>query len=322
MRGIKQRWVVTFATFAVLLNLHFLLRGRTGSISDSAFHRSSSSKGRNFAFATLLAPKSPGHPELEDDTTRDGYFESVRLLVYQLLHSPSARSTLKIPVVILVTNEVSQSKVDRLVRDGATVMVVERLISDWITPKGKSRWLDVLTKLRLLTLTQYDKICFIDADHLVTRPMDGIFDDPATAIQRTAENSSVPDVEGATLPDTYIFAARPEVYTFEHPNPPHEYDYLNAGLYVFKPDTTLWDYYQEILSTNHTGLFNTKFPEQNLFNYVYQRKGKMPWHSVSRSNSSSRFSFLEHDKQPAARHIWNIRRISHFLQAPVFMKVC
>ncbi|KAF2497998.1 nucleotide-diphospho-sugar transferase [Lophium mytilinum] len=234
--------------------------------------------GRKFAFATFLAPRHPGEPERElEDTDTDSYFESARVMAYRLLHSPSARSSAKIDFIALVTSEVTQAKKDRLARDGATVVVVDRLVSEWITPK-EGRWQDVLSKLRLWTMTQYDKIAFIDADHLITQPLDGVFDDPAVAIQYTAVNASVMDA--APLPDTYVFAARPEVGNYGHDNPPNEGDYLNSGFFVLKPDMQMFEYFEELMLPKHEGLFRTVFPEQDMLNYVFRREGKMPWGSL------------------------------------------
>ncbi|KAF2806225.1 nucleotide-diphospho-sugar transferase, partial [Mytilinidion resinicola] len=193
---------------------------------------------------------------------RDVYFESVHVMTYQLLHSPSARrsssssssmssssssmsSSKKIDFVVLVTNEVTAPKKARLEKDGATVVVVDRLISEWMTPKT-GRWQDCLTKLRLLKMTQYGKITFIDVDHLITQSLDGVFDDPAAAVQHTVVNASV--VAEAPLPDTYVFAARPEAAGgYGHVNPPPEGNYFNAGFFVLKPDERMLEYYEELM---------------------------------------------------------------------------
>ncbi len=138
------------------------------------------------AFATFLA----GDPRNDNDTdTRDGYdgyYLGARVLAYQLLHDPATRTSHSIPFLVLVTSDVSQRKRARLAQDGATVIPTDKLDADWVKP-GEERWRDVLTKLRLFQMTAYKKICFIDADMLVTRPLDGVFDDPATDLMRTKQ---------------------------------------------------------------------------------------------------------------------------------------
>lgn len=66
----------------------------------------------------------------------------------------------------------------KLEQEGATVLVVEKLGSNWLQPLA-DRWKDIMTKLRLWELVQYDRIIFLDADTFLLKPMDGIFNDPA-----------------------------------------------------------------------------------------------------------------------------------------------
>ena len=76
----------------------------------------------------------------------------------------------------------AERKRRRLEADGAKVIVVEKLALDWV--KVRKQWQDVLTKLRLFELVQYDKILFLDSDTLITKRMDNIFDDPAAQLQQ------------------------------------------------------------------------------------------------------------------------------------------
>ncbi|OCK77894.1 glycosyltransferase family 8 protein, partial [Lepidopterella palustris CBS 459.81] len=207
----------------------------------------------------------------------DGYFVSARVLAYQLLHSPTVRGNISIPFLVLVTEDVSQRKRDRLTRDGATVIQVEKLYSEWITPR-QGRWRDVLTKLRLFEMTQYDRICFIDADHLVTQSLEGVFDDPAAMVQTTLQIPSIMDE--ASLPDSYVFASKTEAGGYDHPYPPEEGNYLNIGFFVLRPDKMLFDYYVTLMQTEYSTLFSSDFPEQNLMNYAHRKEGRMPWHHL------------------------------------------
>lgn len=216
------------------------------------------------AFATFLAGNAnPSRQNTDEesaaiDDTDDGYFIGARVMIYQLLHSKSAGTNASIPVIVLCTKEVSPRKRARLEADGATVVLVDKLRVDWVTP-GVERWQDVLTKLRLFELTQYQKICFIDADVLITAPLDGVFYDEATLTQPTqAIPAEIKEDEGA-LPRTYMFATHAELFTYNHPYPPDlSLTYLNVGFFVFTPSLMLFNFYMSLLKL--PGRFDPGFP--------------------------------------------------------------
>lgn len=233
------------------------------------------------AFATFVATTQHERDNSTNlDNMLDGYYVSARVLAHRLLHAPSTRSNHSIPLLVLVTPDVAPVKRDRLARDGATVIVADTLRADWVVP-GSDRWRDVLTKLRLFQLTQYKKICFIDADHLVTAPLDGVFDDPATDLLRTRHEPLAVRGDEPPLPPTYMFAGKADANGYGHEVPPPQpgSDYLNSGFYVFQPSKLLFDYYVGLLGLERR--FDPSFPEQNLFNYAHRRDGNMPWASLS-----------------------------------------
>lgn len=94
-----------------------------------------------------------------------------RMLLYSLLHDPATRSNKSYPVVVLVTEDVAQHKRERLAYEGAIVKEVEKL--NPLQHKTRKAWKDVLTKLRLFEMIEYDKVAFFDSDTLITRPIDG-----------------------------------------------------------------------------------------------------------------------------------------------------
>lgn len=54
----------------------------------------------------------------------------------------------------------------RLEKDGAMVMVVEKIIEGWTKP-GHQRWHDMLSKLHVLQMVQYRKFLLLDSDAFV-----------------------------------------------------------------------------------------------------------------------------------------------------------
>lgn len=206
-------------------------------------------KEHKVAFATFLAGDSSaatgddGKPLADVNDDDDGYFVGTRVLAYQLLHSKSAGTNNSIPFIVLCTRDVSKRKREKLRKDGATVIIVEKLDNGWVQGNNP-RWADVMTKLRLFQLTEYAKICFIDADMLVTAPLDGVFFDEATLTQSTGAIPDAIQADEAQLPRTYMFATHADYWGYEHPYPPApDMTYLNCGFFVFTPSRVLFDYY-------------------------------------------------------------------------------
>ncbi|KAK0889439.1 hypothetical protein LTR91_026278 [Friedmanniomyces endolithicus] len=227
------------------------------------------------AYATFLAANT--HPEGEEDVPddQDGNFLSTRVLAYQLLHSRTAGTNLSIAFLVLCTRDVSKRKRDRLKKDGATVVLVERLNTDGVVAAA-DRQRDVLTKLRLFQLVQYAKILFVDANTLVKKPLDSVFHDEGTLTQATGMNPEKIQQDEGVLPRTYMFATHGDLQGYDHsylqdPN----LDYSNCGFFVFTPSKVLFDYYLSLLKL--PGRFDTGFPEQILLNYAHRRDGNMPW---------------------------------------------
>jgi alpha-N-acetylglucosamine transferase len=238
-----------------------------------------------YAFATLLSGNDADHSYYpanatirDDDYATDGYFIGTRHLIYSLAHHPQTKSAKPIPFIVLAMPSVSAGKRARLQADGAIVIeVVPIPLPKWIQP-GSPRWKDMATKLRLVELEEYDKICYIDADHLVTAPLDGVFEDPATNTVITLEQPDQVVADEPALPLDYMFAGRPDMFRADHDIPPPEANYLNAGFFVLRPSRALFEYYLGLMQIE--GRFGGGFVEQDMFNYAHRRAGNMPWKSL------------------------------------------
>lgn len=232
-----------------------------------------------YAFATFLSGSSTDPND--HDPSHDPYFQATRILSYQLLHAPETRSkNASIPFIVLVTKDVPEEKRSRLRKDGAHVVPVTYLTADWITTDYPA-WRDVLTKLRLWELTQFERVCFLDGDTILTGPLDDVFDDPAVHLHHTGTDNKAIKSDEAPLPRNYSFAGVPESKPI-HKYPPtdenHDYpniNYLNSGFFVYKPSLDVENYYISLM--NIPDRFNPELPEQNLFNYAHRREGNMPW---------------------------------------------
>ena len=248
------------------------------SFSNKGVDQTSPSK---YAYVTFLSGTVAD--AADQDYSHDNYFVATRLLCYQLLHAPETRTNQSIPFLVLVTEDVPQDKQDRLVQDGAIVVPVGYIRQDWIHAMH-GKWNDVLSKLHMWELTQYDLVLFLDVDTILTRPLDPIFDDPAAALAPTSSNQAALLADEAPLPDAYAFAGVPEM-NHEHAYPPSDahgdfpnVNYLNAGFFLFRPSRALFAYYLSVLALPDR--FDSNFPEQNLFNYAHRRDGNMPWRAL------------------------------------------
>jgi alpha-N-acetylglucosamine transferase len=170
---------------------------------------------------------------------------------------------------------IAQSKIDRLTQDGATVVTGEKLALEWAGTR--MAWKDVLTKLRLYEMVQYDKVIFFDSDTVITRPVDGIFDDPASRIQKNLGNSSetMSPADEGEQPTEYVWAGTTGQGTFDHGYPPRKGWSANSGIMVYKPSIAMFNYYMRLAKIKDR--FNGRYPEQSLWNYAHRRNGNMPW---------------------------------------------
>jgi alpha-N-acetylglucosamine transferase len=250
----------------------------TPAVQYSATLETTKSK---YAFATLLASDAL-RPD-DQDSLHDNYFIAIRLLAYQILHAPETRSK-DTPFIVLTTEGVSEAKRERLRRDCAIVLAVETVKKPSWIEGGLPNWEEVLDKLRLWELTQFDRICFLDGDTVLNRPLDGVFLDTAAASHNTLDRSDKLRPDEAALPPMYVFAGQPEMNR-DHHYPPseatHDYpnvQYLNAGFFVMQTSLKLLNRYLSIMTVPDR--FVPEFPEQNLLNYARRSEadgGNMPW---------------------------------------------
>ena len=215
-RGMNKRIQATIGTLFVIIVLALTLNPLNLGLSSPTSPSISSPDSKSpYAYVTLLAP----NPKLDNKTLpddEDEYFVGTRVLAYQLLHAPKTGTNTSIPFVVLATPDIAESKLERLRRDGATVKVIERISESWMKP-GLERWRDMMSKLRMLELTQFDKVLFMDADMYIAERMDGIFTDPTTEL--LAPNPKLAVEDEGPLPESYIFSAQQYMEGRIHPYP-------------------------------------------------------------------------------------------------------
>ena len=230
------------------------------------------------AYATILT----GY----NGTDSEKYFTAVRLLAYQFIHDPRTQAKNGARFIVLVTDSVPQENIHILKQYGAEILIVEQITREWIHPQWP-RWNDVMAKLNLWTLVDYEKIVFVDADTVLLSRLDDIFLDPATALQQTSPSISEPQEDDGLppLPEKYMIAGIHDRWIEQNKKPePGDMgfyvinNYINAGFLVLSPSQEMFKYYLALLDIPNK--IDLTYPEQNLLNYVHRIDGRMPWKDV------------------------------------------
>ena len=287
MQRLRRRpyhFLVLAISFSAIVSL---LPWRTSPFSwISSGWNPSSKDDLKYAYATFLGPPTIYQSESEADTDSDPYFTSVRLLTYQLLHSPTTRTGARtpIPFLVLTLPSVPPSHLSTLAAAGATIIPIQPLdLPETFNQRliTHSRFRDVLSKLRLWQLTAYTKIVFLDADTILLSPLDSLFTDPdlSTPLATLPGNSSAAPT-GAPPPSTYLLAASADTWgpQSEWLKPGHP-EYLCACFMLLSPSEEMFQYYTSILS-GPDAPSNAAYPEQDLLIYAHRRDGRMPWRRI------------------------------------------
>jgi alpha-N-acetylglucosamine transferase len=294
MNSTRIRRNVLLAILCLLGLIYFLVRpsGLPRGIAISSYDLSSGSvspksgplsstktPAHKYAYTAFYSPQTP--PEKlsgEQLSDEDHYLVGIRMLIYQLLHDPITRTNTSIPFVVLVTADVPQEVRERFVKDGASVLEVGGINFDWIKP-GRERWAHVMDKLHVFELVQYEKVLLLDADHVIVKPLDGIFQDPATEIVPNLGNPEYVQADEAAQPAQYLMAGNSGPGQIEHPYPAPRGERLNAGFVILHPSIDMYNHYMSVAAIE--GRFPGGSPEQDLWNYVHNRKKNMPWKQVN-----------------------------------------
>lgn len=269
---------VAFASLILLVSyLHtYRYNGSSPSLSSSLLFDQSPipdvAPSRPRAYATFLSTR------ISDPNEDDAYFTAARVLAYQLLHHESTKTHLDIPFIVLVAPHVTVEKQKILADEGATVIPVELLEPDaetnWIHP-GEERFIDQFTKLRLWTLTQFERILYLDADMLLMKSLDGIWDEPVTNQTYQTLPSDKDSSYDDPFPANYTMVGVSDTGGARHPFPPLTTSQLNGGFFLLRPSLQQFQYYVKLLNTPFA--FDSGLMEQSLLNLAHNSKGRMPW---------------------------------------------
>ncbi|MFI6663142.1 glycosyltransferase family 8 protein [Streptomyces sp. NPDC050523] len=185
--------------------------------------------------------------------TRPGFLPGVRALAASLRDVGSRHRLL-----VMVPPDLDQDTRRALEHSGCAVHEVERLMPTDRPDYAAERFTEVWTKLQVFGLTEYERVVFLDADMLLLRRMDELFDPPLTPDTPLA---AVPACQCnpnrvATYPDHWTTQNCP--YNNPHPS------YFNSGLLVLQPEATTLDALRTRMKDDDCATF--AFADQDLLN--------------------------------------------------------
>ncbi|EPX72428.1 acetylglucosaminyltransferase [Schizosaccharomyces octosporus yFS286] len=300
------------------------------------------------AYELGLSKHGPFHNQVSDDPSRytymglltlptsddDVYFNATRLLVYRLIHHPETKS--QYPVHILVMKGVDEWKIDRLRKDGANIIMVDRVRTEDLVDEGQSitpgsnRYEYMFTKLSVFEQTQFDKVCILDSDLLIRKNIDDIFQTPYRYTSPEAlDTNRLPlfqkpdddDDEDYQFIDNFELygSSKEEFYPYliaasddrnpGHPTPPEPSDTFNAGLMLVHPSKLHLHRIKMIARYPYMYEY-ARMMEQSLLNLAYNAYGWFPWTRIDFSYNgvwitdedlpyirAAHGKFWEHDNQ-------------------------
>ncbi|KAL4457668.1 hypothetical protein ABPG75_012533 [Micractinium tetrahymenae] len=160
--------------------------------------------GQRFAYVTLL--------------TKDAYLPGVQAL-YRSMQVVGCRY----PLIVMFTKGVSQAALDAVSREGMTLYFTEQFAAEGVdhSEYKRSLYLECWNKLRMWEMTEWDRLVYLDADMILLRSTDHLFDLPPGFC-------AVGDCYGGR-------EFEEERNSCCHFTPDATPDYFNAGFYVMTP---------------------------------------------------------------------------------------
>ncbi|OAX44738.1 nucleotide-diphospho-sugar transferase [Rhizopogon vinicolor AM-OR11-026] len=225
---------------------------------------------RRLAYVTLL--------------TKPSYLPGVLVLDHTLRSVNSA-----FPLVVMATHSLPEDTLSVLERRGIPIFPIASLRP----PEGlhslsshDTRFTDTWTKLRAFELVEFERVILLDADMIVMRNMDELFDIEmppswiAAAHVCACNPRKLPHYPSDWVPENCAYTplvhpSSAAVITEQSPRP---YTQLNSGLVVLSPSLYLADEVRRHLFTSP--LVSTwSFPDQDLLSDLFRGRWKpIPWY--------------------------------------------
>jgi len=149
----------------------------------------------------------------------ENFLPGILVLDYSLkAHNPNAG------LIVLVHKNISTGIISFLQENSFALKIIDEIENPYFFETDERGFSCMYTKLRVFELDEYDKIVYLDADMLVCENIESLFDKP--------HMSAV--VAGALVPEN------------------KDWEKLNAGLLVVKPDKQLFDKLVSLITILHS----------------------------------------------------------------------
>ncbi len=240
--------------------------------------------------------------------TQPSYLAGVRTLRASLAEAGSA-----FPLVVMVTAGIDTGTRDLLRGEGCVVREVEPLrpASDLADSYANARFAEVWTKLAVWRLTEFDRVVFLDADMLVVRPMDELFDlqlargEIAASHACRCNPNRIASYPADWTPENCFYT---HCRGLGHTSEPGVDDYLNAGFLVLTPDHAVYDDLVRTLAAVDD-LSRFPFAEQDFLNEYYAGR----WQPLPYVYNALKTLQFQH---PTLRNGADVKNIHYIIDKP------
>lgn len=211
-------------------------------------------------FATFYSPP----PDTADDGHFDPYFAGIRILLHKLLREEKTKTPYC--VMVLTTPRVPEWQKNQLRNEGALVQQIDIIPPPEGLDIRHPRWMEQFSKLQLWTMTQFDRIAYLDSDVMLLNSPRSMLESPALA--KSPQLESFPrHCDASSCPFAAVEVSGRITF--------------NAGVFILEPDHALYLDMINQLGDAERPWARTKDAEQGLLNYIFSVDGDRPWTPLS-----------------------------------------
>ncbi len=233
--------------------------------------------------------------------------QSAYLPGIEALHRSLRASGSPWPLVVMVTAAIDEPSRQQLQQAGCRVVKVPDIGPDPALAHhyANARFAEVWSKLAVWTLTDYQRVAFLDADMLVVKNMDEVFTLPlpegaiAACHACRCNPNKIASYPASWQPENcyYSWCDDPQM----HGHPPASLDnYLNGGFLVLTPDNTVYQQMMQQLAAKED-ISDWAFAEQDFLNAFFRDR----WVPLHYGYNALKTLPLQHPK------IWDFGRVKN-----------
>jgi inositol 3-alpha-galactosyltransferase len=250
----------------------------------------------NEIIAAFPRPPRTGNRAWITLITSTSYIPGVLLLAYSLRKHKS-----QYPLLILYTSSINTATSTALLAESRLSNFQLLKVENLAPPNAggnliAERFRDTWTKLRVFEMYGWDRLCWLDADMLIFKNVDAVFEiqlGPESERGRwiaanhvcvcNLDHDSWAPADWTRKNCAWTGSSHPTALTDAPPVPKSgtgkdTHRLLNGGLFLFDPSKELWEAMLHTLTTD-TSINEFMFPDQDFLAYFFlDRWVPLPWH--------------------------------------------